>query len=348
MHIGGPCPGIHDDQVSPCPALHQPSQNPPYPPGRVSERRKHHHKKVRQHHKHRSLSDSEHRHRRSKRRHSPSSISSEASSVIGSDIDTTSDEHNVSSTDSSSEQEYNSRKLPKHCNPGANHRKKLRMTKQKHHRKKNRKHRHHRSLSDSEHRHRKSSSGKGDPRKRKRRRSPSSNSSETGSDSDSSSATTMSSIGSSSEQCSSRKLPKPSAKHKRKEAKHLRKKSKAFAKGRKLREVFREHFAELMLQISCPEQLADDLYSHSLISKTTREKIIISSNSQMKKIADLLWALDRRIKADPEKLFVFIRVIRIQGDPSLQEVAAHLAGRSTSYSLFIIIIRLIAARDGKQ
>ena len=122
MHIGGPCPGIRDDQVSPCPALHQPSQNPPYPPGRVSERRKHHHKKVHQHHKHRSLSDSEHRHRRSKRRHSPSSSSAEASSEIGSDIDTASDENSVSSTDSSSEQEYSSGKLP---NPSAKHRKEL-------------------------------------------------------------------------------------------------------------------------------------------------------------------------------------------------------------------------------
>ena len=308
-------------------------------------RKKHRHKKV-QHRKHRSLSDSEHRHRRSKRRHSPSSSSSEASSEIGSDSDASTDEDSVSSTHSSSEQEYSSRKLPKHSNPGARHRKKLRMAKQKHHHKKNRKHRHHRSLSDSEHRHRKSSSGTGDPRKRKRRRSPSSNSSEasfeTGSDSDASSATSMvSSIGSSSEQCCSRTFSKPSAKLRRK--KYSRKKSKAFAKGRKLREVFREHFAELMLQISCPEQLADDLYSHSLICKVTREKIIMFPNSRQQKTLDLLWALDRRIKADPEKLFVFIRVIRIQGDPSLQEVAAHLAGRSTLYSLFIII-RLIAAR----
>ena len=202
------------------------------------------------------------------------------------------------------------------------HRKKLQMTKQKHHCTRNPKRDQHHSSSDSEPKHRKSSSGVGNPHKRKRRYSPSTSlsdaSSETGSDSDASTdESRISSNESSSEEleCSSRKLrkhSKPSAKHQRKKTKHLHKTSK----GKKLRAVFREHFAALVLLVSCPEQLASQLYSRSLISPATLDKVFTLPTSQQ----HLLLDLDRKIRADPEKLFVFVQVI--QGDPSLEELAA--------------------------
>ena len=119
----------------------------------------------------------------------------------------------------------------------------------------------------------------------------------------------------------------------------------AFTKGKKLRAVFRKHFAVLMLQVSGPEQLAAQLYSKSLISHATIDKVIILSTSHELKVLHLLKDLDIKIWADPEKLFVFIQVI--EGDPSLEELAEnmlHLAGRSTSYSLFIIVFTLSRVR----
>ena len=217
------------------------------------------------------------------------------------------------------------------------------MTKQKHHHKKNRKHRHHRSLFDSEHRHRKSSSGKGDPRKRKHKHSPSSSSSEasseTGSDSDASTDENIvsSNDNSSDMECSS-KIFRKYSKHSRKKAKHLRKESKAFAEGKKLISAFTKNFAKLALLVSGPELLAAQLYSCSLISQGTLDKIITLPTSRLQKSLVLLSELDRNIRANPEKLFEFIQVI--QGDPSLEEVAEkmlHLAGRST-YSVLIIML----------
>lgn len=205
----------------------------------------------------------------------------------------------------------------------------------------NPKHDQHCSLSNSEPKHRKSSSGVGNPHKRKRRHSPSSSLSETSSEmsSDNDASTDEScvpSIDSSSEQeCSSRKLrkhSKPSVKHQRKKTKHLHKMSK----GKKLRAVFRENFADLMILISGPEQLAAQLYSKSLISPATLDKVFTLPTSRQHRVLHLLLDLDRKIRADPEKLLVFIQVI--QGDPSLEELAEkmlHLAGRCTSHSMVI-------------
>jgi len=200
------------------------------------------------------------------------------------------------------------------------------------------------SMSDCEHRHKMSSSCVRNRHNRIHRHSPSSSSSEassslseafseTGSGSDTSTGeSSVSSNDSSLErECSSRTLRKHSklsAKRQRKKDKHLHKTSK----GRRLRAVFRENFATLTLLVSGPEQLAAQLYSRSLISPATLDKMITLPTSQQQKVMHLLLDLDRKIRADPEKLFVFIQVI--QGDPSLEELAEkmlHLAGRSTSY-----------------
>ena len=109
----------------------------------------------------------------------------------------------------------------------------------------------------------------------------------------------------------------------------------AFTKGKKLRAVFRKHFAVLMLQVNGPEQLAAQLYSKSLISSATLDKVITLPTSRQHRVLHLLLDLDRKIRADPEKLFVFIQVV--QGDPSPEELSEmlYIAGKSTSDSLFI-------------
>ena len=93
-----------------------------------------------------------------------------------------------------------------------------------------------------------------------------------------------------------------------------------------LRAVFKDHFAELMLLVSDPEQLAAQLYAKSLISPATLEKIITLPTSRQQKNLHLLLDLDRKIRADPEKLFTFIDVI--QKDPSLEEVGERISGMS--------------------
>ena len=124
---------------------------------------------------------------------------------------------------------------------------------------------------------------------------------------------------------------KPSTKHKRKKSKLSSKDAKPSTRSNQLRAVFREHFAKLML-VSDPEPLAAQLYSDSLISCATLDKVITMPISQQNKNLYLLLDLDRRIRADPEKLFAFIDVIR--GDPSLEEIAEQISGMSQTFRSF--------------
>ena len=210
------------------------------------------------------------------------------------------------------------------------HKMKLQSSKRKHYHKKQLSKLH--SSTDSEHRRKKSGRKRKAPQKRKSKPShlPSSGTSSANEeDSDVSSDTeSLSSDESSSEQqCTSRKVPKhsmPSAKHRRKKAKLSVNSSQASARNRQLRAVFKDHFAELMLLVSDPEQLAAQLYAKSLISPATLEKIITLPTSRQQKNLHLLLDLDRKIRADPEKLFTFIDVI--QKDPSLEEVGERISG----------------------
>ena len=223
-------------------------------------------------------------------------------------------------------------KVPKHGKVRERHKHKMKLhSKQKHYHKKQQSKLH--SSTDSEHRHKKSERKRKDPQKRKHKpsRSPSSDTSASEENSDVSLDTdSLSSDESSSEQeCTSRKVPKhskPSAKHKRKKAKLSVKSSQASGRNRQLRAVFKDHFAELMLLVSDPEQLAAQLYAKSLISPATLEKIITLPTSQQQKNLHLLLDLDRKIRADPEKLFTIIDVI--QKDPSLEEVGERMSGMS--------------------
>ena len=194
-------------------------------------------------------------------------------------------------------------------------------------------HRCHSSYGD----HKKPTIGRGDPcSTRKRRHSPSSSSSRTCSEREGNSdvSTDTDNVTSdenySEQECSSREvLPnefKPSAKHKRKKAKLSPKDSKTSARNNQLRAVFRNYFGDLVLLISNPESLAAQLFSKSLISSATLDEIMTLPNSQLKKTLHLLLDLDRKIQADPEKLFTFIDVI--QKDSSLEEVGERMSGMS--------------------
>ena len=210
------------------------------------------------------------------------------------------------------------------------HKMKLRSSKRKHYHKKQLSKLH--SSTDSEHRRTKSGRKRKARQKRKRKpsHSPSSGTSSASEENSDVSLETnsLSSDESSSEQeCTFRKVPKhskPSAKHRRKKAKLSVKSSQTSARNRQLRAVFKDHFAELMLLVSDPEQLAAQLYAKSLISPATLEKIITLPTSRQQKNLHLLLDLDRKIRADPEKLFAFIDVI--QKDPSLEEVGEKMSG----------------------
>ena len=232
-------------------------------------------------------------------------------------------------------------KVPKHGKVSERHKHKMKLqsSKRKHYHKKQQSKLH--SSTDRAHRHKISGRKRKAPQKRKCKpsHSPSSDtSSASEEDSDVSLDTdSLSSDGSSSEQeCTqSRKVPKhskPSAKHKRKKAKLSVKSSQTSARNRQLRTVFKAHFAELMLLVSDPEQLAAQLYAKSLISPATLEKIITLPTSRQQKNLHLLLDLDRKIRADPEKLFTFIDVI--QKDPSLEEVGETMSGMS----FFVILM----------
>ena len=222
------------------------------------------------------------------------------------------------------------------------HKMKLRSSKRKHYHKKQQRKLH--SSTDSEHRRKKSGRKKKASQKRKRKASHSpssgtSSSSEENSDVSLDTDSLSSDESSSEQERTSRKVPKhskPSAKHKRKRAKLSVKSSQASARSRQLRAVFKDHFAELMLLVSDPEQMAAQLYSKSLISPATLEKIITLPTSRQQKNLHLLLDLDRKIRADPEKLFMFIDVI--QKDPSLEEVAERMSGTLKNHSDSCIFI----------
>ena len=94
-----------------------------------------------------------------------------------------------------------------------------------------------------------------------------------------------------------------------------------------------------MLLVSDPEQLAAQLYAKSLISPATLEKIITLPTSRQQKNLHLLLDLDRKIRADPEKLFTFIGVIK--EDSSLEEVAKRMSGMSVFFYLSLYIKRAL-------
>ena len=79
--------------------------------------------------------------------------------------------------------------------------------------------------------------------------------------------------------------------------------------GRSLRNVFRYQFGKLCSVITDPLNLATHLREKGLISSSMMDKVLTTPNSQQEKTILLMCALERRIKSNPENLFIFIEIL---------------------------------------
>ena len=79
--------------------------------------------------------------------------------------------------------------------------------------------------------------------------------------------------------------------------------------GRSLRNVFRCHFGKLCSVITDPLNLATHLREKGLISSSMMDKVLTTPNSQQEKAILLMCALERKIKSNPDNLFIFIEIL---------------------------------------
>ena len=79
--------------------------------------------------------------------------------------------------------------------------------------------------------------------------------------------------------------------------------------GRSLRNVFRCQFGKLCSVITDPLNLATHLREKGLISSSMMDKVLTTPNSQQEKAILLMCALERRIKSNPDNLFIFIEIL---------------------------------------
>ena len=79
--------------------------------------------------------------------------------------------------------------------------------------------------------------------------------------------------------------------------------------GRSLRNVFRCQFGKLCSVITDPLNLATHLYEKGLISSSMMDKVLTTPNSQQDKTVNLMFALERGIKSNPDNLFIFIEIL---------------------------------------
>ena len=88
-----------------------------------------------------------------------------------------------------------------------------------------------------------------------------------------------------------------------------------------LKSIFRCHFGKLCIAINEPLELAVHLHEKGLISSSMMDKMVSSPYSRQEKTIHLVHALDRRIKSNPNHLFVFIEIL-------LQNVVLQDIGRT--------------------
>ena len=88
-----------------------------------------------------------------------------------------------------------------------------------------------------------------------------------------------------------------------------------------LRSIFRCHFGKLCIAINEPLELAIHLREKGLISSAMMDKMVSSPYSRQEKTIHLVHALDKRIKSNPNHLFVFIEIL-------LQNVVLQDVGRT--------------------
>ena len=76
-----------------------------------------------------------------------------------------------------------------------------------------------------------------------------------------------------------------------------------------LKSIFRCHFGKLCIAINKPLELAVHLREKGLISSSMMDKMVSSPYSRQEKAIHLVHALDKRIKSNPNHLFVFIEIL---------------------------------------
>ena len=112
----------------------------------------------------------------------------------------------------------------------------------------------------------------------------------------------------------------PRTRKKKKYSKSHRKKEKSCRESdKKLRKVFKNHFGTLCCVINNPILVAQVLRGKGLLSSSKMDKI---SSSRQEKVVNLVHAVERKVKSNPDHLYVFIDIL--MQDITLQEVGKAL------------------------
>ena len=105
--------------------------------------------------------------------------------------------------------------------------------------------------------------------------------------------------------------------------------------------VFKLYFSKLVESISHPECLANELYSHDVISKGVRDDTHTMGPSAYYRASKLVAAVESQIVLSPLILHTFLSVVR--GDPSLVYIADAISDhyRKCSVCTYVIILLIV-------
>lgn len=106
-----------------------------------------------------------------------------------------------------------------------------------------------------------------------------------------------------------------------------------------LRSVFRGHFGKLCSAINDPLDLAAHLLEKGLISSSMMDKVLTTPYSRQEKCIHLVYAVDRRIKSNPDHLFIFIEVL--MQDVVLQETGRAMWKKTGKIKTVLLLLPII-------
>lgn len=96
------------------------------------------------------------------------------------------------------------------------------------------------------------------------------------------------------------------------------------AEKEKLLGIYRRFFGKLCCAVLNPVQIAAQLQEKCLISQAMMKDLIMSPESQQAKTISVVDALEKKIKLDPDHLFVFIEVLLENDSPELQKTGGEI------------------------
>lgn len=85
---------------------------------------------------------------------------------------------------------------------------------------------------------------------------------------------------------------------------------------------------------SCPDSLANKLFSSKLLSDEVLDQVITGQDPNGKKASRILHTVSTYIKADPEKVLNFIRVL--EEEPSFDDLIKEIHGKHLILSCRIL------------